>query len=137
MGVFNTKKVDEKLIREYYERNERKKQDEAWLKSKATIIREALKNTPKSVYGDLVVTISIPNTSKFNTDKLMEYLETKIKPVDEDLFNACTKRVINEDQLSVYIENGQIDLNELQEYAWEESTGTPRVKVSKMEQKND
>lgn len=137
MDVFNTKRVDEHLICEYFERNERKKSDEAWLKSKAPAIRDALKDTPKSVFGDLIVTVSTPNTSKFNPDKLMEYLETKIKPVNEELYNGCTKRVVDEDALATYIESAQIDIDDLKAHAWEESIGTPRITISRRKREDD
>lgn len=137
MDVFNTKRIDENLIREYFERNERKKSDEAWLKSKAPVIKEALKDTPKSMFGDLVVSLSTPNTSKFNNDKLMEYLEEKIKPSNVEVYNMCTKRVVNEYSLAECIERNLIDIDELRDYAWEESVGTPRLTISRRRKNDD
>lgn len=137
MDVFNTKKVDESLIREYFERNERKKSDEAWLKSKAPIIREALKDTPKSMYGDLVVTLSTPNTSKFDNEKIVEFLKEKVKPLNEEIYDICIKHEVDEQGLEDCLEQGLIDLEELKKYAWEESKGTTRLLISKRRTEDD
>lgn len=137
MDVFNTRKVDEELIREYFERNERKKSDEAWLKSKAPIIREALKDTPRSIFGDLVVVLSTPNTSKFNNDKVMEFLEERVKPLNEEIYELCVKDAVDEKGLADCLEQGLLSIEELKEYAWEESTGTTRLSISKRRTKDD
>jgi len=137
MDVFGKTAVDEKLIQEYFERNRRMKADEAWLKEHGKLIKNALKDTPKSVIGNYVVNISVPNTSKFNTDKVLQYIEEKIKPTNGAVYKLCTKIALNEEGFTECVENGLIDLDEVKEYAWEESTGSPRLTISERKVADD
>ena len=132
--VFDT--LDEDLLKEYYERSERKKQDEAWIKKYNGIIKDILIKQGKSneQVGNIVVSVSVPDTSKFDEEKLLEYIvslynEQKIS--DEDYFK-CLKTSINEQAIMELVENGVIDLEELKEKAWVQSTGTPRLNVKKL-----
>lgn len=132
--VFDT--LDEDLLKEYYERSERKKQDEAWIKKYNGIIKDILIKQGKSneQVGNIVVSVSVPDTSKFDEEKLLEYIvslynEQKIS--DED-YLKCLKTSINEQAVMELVENGVIDLEELKEKAWVQSTGTPRLNVKKL-----
>ena len=132
--VFDT--LDEDLLKEYYERSERKKQDEAWIKKYNGIIKDILIKQGKSneQVGNIVVSVSVPDTSKFDEEKLLEYIvslynEQKIS--DED-YLKCLKTSINEQAIMELVENGVIDLEELKEKAWVQSTGTPRLNVKKL-----
>ena len=129
MDVFKTQTISESLIREYFERNERKKEDEKWLKEYGEIIKEALKDTPKSLIGDFVVSIQVPNTSKFNTDKVLEYLKNSNIP--RHVYERCVKLALDEEQFAACVEENLIDINKIREAAWEESTGTPRLTIKK------
>lgn len=128
MDVFIKQLVDEKLIEEYFLRNERKKQDEAWLKQYGSIIKEALENKPKSVIGKYVVTISIPDNSKFNEDKVISFLKEN---APANIFERCTKPALNEEELMACINEGLIDVEQLKNAAWEEIKGTPRLTITK------
>lgn len=132
--VFDT--LDEDLLKEYYERSKRKKQDEAWVKKYSGIIKDILIKQGKSneQVGNIVVSVSVPDTSKFDEEKLLEYIvslynEQKIS--DED-YLKCLKTSINEQAIMELVENGVIDLEELKEKAWVQSTGTPRLNVKKL-----
>lgn len=132
--VFDT--LDEDLLKEYYERSKRKKQDGAWIKKYSGIIKDILIKQGKSneQVGNIVVSVSVPDTSKFDEEKLLEYIvslynEQKIS--DED-YLKCLKTSINEQAIMELVENGVIDLEELKEKAWVQSTGTPRLNVKKL-----
>jgi hypothetical protein len=128
MGVFTKQTVDEELIAEYFERNERKKQDEAWLKRYSPVIKEALENKPKSAIGEYIVTIFVPDNSKFNEDKVISYLKEN---APANVFERCIKPVLDEEGLTACIEEGLIDIEQLKNAAWEEIKGTPRLTISK------
>ena len=121
MGFINkTKQVDQELIEEYFRRNERKKEDEKWLKEHRKLIVEELKKQNKDIvdYGNIRVSVIVPNTSNFDKKKVMEFVEMK------GIKSEVTKEELDEDRLVLLIEQGVIDVEELKEYAWVESTGT-------------
>lgn len=122
--------LDENLLKEYYERNERKKKDEAWLKKYSQIIKAAMEKQGKSktVVGNIKVSISVPDTSHFDMDKVLEYLQNGNVP--SAVFERVTKTVVDEDALTAAVEEGIINLEELKAHAWVESHGTPRLTVS-------
>jgi len=130
MDVFTKQKVDETLIKEYFTRNERKKEDGKWLKSNGNAIKKALANTPKSLIGDYAVTISVPDTGKFIEDKVIEYL-IKNHP---GILENCMKTILDEEKLTGYIESGTVDIRNLKEYAWENAKGSPRLLIAKREE---
>jgi hypothetical protein len=133
MSVFVKQKLDEALISEYFIRNERKKEDEKWLKSNGTVIKNALADTPKSMIGEYVVTISVPDKSNFNEDKVLDYLQRS----HPDIFNGCTITVLDEEALSGYIETGIVDITALKEFAWEDAKGSPRLLITKRKEQEN
>lgn len=127
--MFNPyEETDENLVREYFERNERKKDDEKWLKEhKPTIIRTMNDlGKSKSDFGDMRVSVTIPDNSKFDDDKVLEFL------VNHDLDEIATKRVVDEEALAQLIEDETVDLEELKDSAWVESQGTPRLSIKRL-----
>lgn len=121
------------IIAEYYERNERKKSDEEWLKAfkpNVLAIMEKL-GKKKSDFGDVRVSIVVPDASKFNEDRVLAYLTTK------GLVSQAIKSVLDEEKLMGIIETGLVDLDELRAAAWEEKSGTPRLTVGKVKKKDD
>lgn len=130
MGFINkTKQVDQELIEEYFRRNERKKEDEKWLKEHRKLIVEELKKQNKDIvdYGNIRVSVIVPNTSNFDKKKVMEFVEMR------GIKSEVTKEELDEDRLVLLIEQGVIDVEELKEYAWVESTGTPRVIIKELD----
>jgi hypothetical protein len=137
MSVFGKPKVDEDMINEYFARNQRKKQDEAWLKQYGRLIKEALSDTPKSVIGNYVVTVTVPDNSKFNEEKLMSYLTEKVLPVNGAAFKISTKLAIDEEGFTECVEKGLINMDEVKEFAWEEIKGSPRLTITERKASSD
>ena len=122
-AINNTSEVNQELIEEYFKRNERRKEDEKWLKEYRKLIVNELEKLGRDVvdFGNIRVSVTIPDTSKFDKEKVLEFAEKngfKDKVIKEEL---------DEDKLVQLIESGEVDLEELKEYAWVESTGSPRV----------
>lgn len=128
--------LDAKLIKEYEERNTRKKEDEAWLKKNSPLIKNAMDKLGKSKaeVNGISISVSVPDASSFDMDKVLEYLKDNLEPLD---FNTCTKLVVSEDDLTILIEKGVINLDDLKEYAWVTKQGTPRLIVSKIKPKKE
>jgi hypothetical protein len=127
-NAFETTNVDEAaLVKEYFERNERKKEDEKWLEKNKTKLKAILARNErdKMDFGDVRVSVVVPDTSKFDIEKMFDYF------VSEGLIDAVTKQVIDEGKVAALIEEGKVDVDALKEAAWVESTGTPRLTVSK------
>jgi hypothetical protein len=120
--------VDESLIKEYFERNKRKKEDEEWIKKhKSIVIKELQKlNKDKADFGDYRVSYSVPDKSHFDEGKILEFA------LQKGIFELITKPVLDEDALDRMIEQGLIDLEELKSHAWVEEKGTPRLSVKKV-----
>lgn len=120
--------INQELIEEYFRRNERKKEDEKWLKENRKLIINELKKLEKDVvdYGNIRVLMTIPNTSKFDKEKVLEFAEKK------GFKDKVIKEELDEDKLVQLIEEGLIDIEELKEYAWIESTGSPRVTLKEL-----
>lgn len=121
--------VNEELIREYHMRNERKKEDEKWLQKHRNLIINELKKLNKDVidYGNLRVSIITPKTSKFDKAKVLEFAEIK------GIKSKVVKEELDEDKLTELVEKGEISLDELKEYAWVESIGSPRMIIKELE----
>lgn len=126
---FTAKSNDYGLIKEYFERSKRMKEDKKWLQDNKDKVLQAMQGRDKADFDGIRVTVSIPNTSKFDLDKIYNYLNS----YSPALLKECTKQVIDEDKLSQLIENGAIDLTELQEVAWVESVGTPRITLKQVD----
>lgn len=127
-AINNTSEVNQELIEEYFKRNERRKEDEKWLKEHRKLIVNELKKLGRDVvdFGNIRVSVTIPDTSKFDKEKVLEFAEKngfKDKVIKEEL---------DEDKLVQLIESGEVDLEELKEYAWVESTGSPRVTLKEL-----
>lgn len=124
----NPSVVDQKLIEEYFLRSERKKDDESWIKEHRVKIIEELNKlgVNKKDYGSFRVKMSVPDTSKFDEEKILNFLESK------DLKHRAIKEVLDEEKLSQLIDNDIINLKELQEVAWIESKGSPRISVERL-----
>jgi len=127
-AINNTSEVNQELIEEYFKRNERRKEDEKWLKEYRKLIVNELEKLGRDVvdFGNIRVSVTIPDTSKFDKEKVLEFAEKngfKDKVIKEEL---------DEDKLVQLIESGEVDLEELKEYAWVESTGSPRVTLKEL-----
>lgn len=122
------KTVDEALVREYFERNERKKEDDKWLKANKNVVLTGLQELgkQKADFGDLRVSYTEPDNSKFDMEKVMDY----ILQFHPDL--GLTKLSVDEEKLTVAIDEGKIDIESLKDYAWEQSKGTPRLTIAKV-----
>lgn len=120
--------INQEIIEEYFRRNERKKEDEKWLKEYRNIIINELNRLGKDIvdFGNIRVTMTIPNTSKFDSEKVLEFLEKK------GLKQRAVKEELDEDKLMQLINEGLVDIDELKEYAWVESFGSPRVTLKEM-----
>lgn len=128
-AINNTSEVNQELIEEYFKRNERRKEDEKWLKEHRKLIVNELQELGRDVvdFGNIRVSVTIPDTSKFDKEKVLEFAEKngfKDKVIREEL---------DEDKLVQLIESGEVDLEELKEYAWIESTGSPRVILKELD----
>lgn len=123
---FEQTELSEDIVSEYYFRSERKKEDERWLKNNRKYIVEGLKSlgVDKKQVADYQVILTNVDKSGFNMDKVLEFLQTKG-------LTKYLKFVVDENKLTEGIENGEIDVNELTEYAWEEKR-TPRLTVKKV-----
>lgn len=126
-------KEQQSLVKEYFERNERKKDDDKWLKKNKGSVLGILEKMGKEKhdFGEVRASYTTPDTSKFDNDKIMEFL------VEKGMDEMGTKRVVDEDAIANLIEQGLIDLDELKEYAWVESKGTPRLTVKKAKKSDD
>lgn len=122
--------VDETLIQEYFERNERKKQDDKWLKdNKSAVYNGLLKlKKEKADFGDYRASYTVPDTSKFDEEKVLEFA------LGHGIHEMVTKQVLDEDALMVMIEQGLIDFEQLKEFAWVEAKGSPRVTIKKVKE---
>ncbi len=123
--------VDNQLINEYFVRNSRKSEDEKWLKENRLAIVEAFSeaNINKKDFNDIRVSISVPNESKFDPDKLCTYLQTKFT------FNEFLTMVQfkpNEEKVVELINEGRIDLDDVKTHCWIEKMGSPRLTVKKL-----
>jgi hypothetical protein len=129
-NVFDDTELDEALIKEYYERNERKKADEAWLKKNGSLVKGIMAKQEKSKegIGDYVVSVNIPDTSHFDNNKLLDYL-LKEYPNLKDLY---LKFAVDEEAVMGLIEDGTVDVEELKANAWVSSTGAPRLTINKI-----
>lgn len=112
------------FVKEFYARNERKKDDEKWLKENKAKIREILGSSPAKDFEGIRVKISVPNVGKFNLEKVKQFL------IDHNLQEEGCKIVADEDKVEALIGDGSIVLDELKEYAWEDAEGTPRILVT-------
>lgn len=121
--------VNQDFIAEYLKRNERKKEDEKWIKENRKLVIEELKKLEKDVvdYGNIRVSMTIPDTSKFNKEKVLEFADTK------GIRDRVIKEELDEDKLMTLIDEGLINVEELQEYAWVEFTGSPRITVKELD----
>lgn len=127
-GYIAPLEINKEIIEEYFRRNERKKEDEKWLKEYRNIIINELNRLGKDIvdFGNIRVTMTIPNTSKFDSEKVLEFLEKK------GLKQRVVKEELDEDKLMQLIDEGLVDIDELKEYAWVESFGSPRVTLKEM-----
>jgi hypothetical protein len=130
-SVFGKITVSQSLIDEFYERNTRKAADDKWLKANKPAILNAMNELgkTKSDFGDIRITVSTPDESRFDMEKIVEFLAND---VPEGIFHQCTKVVVDEAALMDAIEHGKIDLGTLKQFAWIERTGTPRISVKKL-----
>lgn len=127
-AINNTSEVNQELIEEYFKRNERRKEDEKWLKEHRKLIVNELKELGRDVvdFGNIRVSVTIPDTSKFDKEKVLEFAEKN------GFKDRVIKEELDEDKLVQLIESGEVDLEELKEYAWVESTGSPRVTLKEL-----
>ena len=121
--------IGEDLVREYAMRNKRKKEDEAWLKKNGGHIKDIMIRAEKDKkdVGAYRIAVSIPDESKFDEDKVLVYLSNRLS---EDELGLATKVALDEEGLENLIENGVVDLEDLKAYAWVESKGSPRLRIT-------
>lgn len=122
MNLFKSTKLDLSLVDEYFAKNEQKKQVESWLKKNKPAIMAAMGGAPKDEVGDYVVTVSTPNESKFDEDKLVDYLSS-------NGFTEALTHKVDEEALATCIAEGKIDIEDLKKAAWIEKKGTPRLSI--------
>lgn len=124
--------VDEAVIQEYYERNERKKEDDKWLKAYKPVVAKALAdlNKDKADFGEFRASSTVPDNSKFDEDKLIGYIALHHPDVYEEVTEL--KAVLNEEKLELAVEEGLLDIEKLKSVAWIEKKGTPRINVKKV-----
>lgn len=124
--------IEEELLRQYDEINDRKKKDEKWLKENGKYVKEIMERAGKDKkdVGNYRVSVVVPDTSKFDEDKLLEVL-TNI--LDEDALDKVTTRKINETVLTEMVEAGEVDIDTLKAFAWVESKGSPRLTIKRIE----
>jgi hypothetical protein len=129
----DTGDLDKDIINEFYERSERKREDEAWLNKHKPLIKDAMFKLGKNIsaVGDKRVVITEVDSSKFDLDKVLAYLQMYV--TEPEVMYECTKVVVNEDGLEKAIEAGLINLDDLKHYAWVSSKGTSRVTIKKNE----
>ncbi|ATO48633.1 hypothetical protein P4V86_03755 [Brevibacillus laterosporus] len=123
--------VGEETLQEYHFRNERKKQDEKWLKVNKGLILKGLQELGKrkADWGGFRASYSTPDKSNFDMEKVKEFLEANLPyKVVESIIEV--RKVVNEGVLSEYIERGEIDLEALKAHAWIEKYDAPRLIVS-------
>ena len=124
----NENTIDKSLIEEYYSRNERKKEDDKWLKDMKPVIFNGMKQLGKSNadFGEVRVSYSIPDQSHFDEEKVLAFAQ------ERGLFEMVTKPTLDEEALMTMIEQGLIDFDELKSFAWIEKFGTERIMVKKV-----
>lgn len=115
------------LVQEYYRRNELKKTNEKWLKDNREKILEVMRKIgkDKADIGDYRVSITIPDTSGFDKEKVLQFLEKR------GLLDETTDRVPNEEKIQEAIAQGLFTLEDLKEAAWVTATGSPRINIIK------
>jgi hypothetical protein len=120
--------LEKELIEEYFTVSERKKKDEKWLKENGVKIKEIMISMEKTKedIGSYRVEVTVPNTSKFDEEKVLEYLKEF-----PEVYAYSTKISLDEEKLEEVIEKGDIDLEEIKKRAWIEQTGSPRLVVKK------
>lgn len=123
--------IAEELVQQYFEINERKKQDEKWLKDNGTAIKDAMVKlgNDKKDFGQYRVAVSIPDTSKFDEDKVIDCLAEIL--TDED-FEKVTTFKLNEEVFEQFVNEGKINLDSIKLHAWVESKGAPRLTITKV-----
>ena len=127
--INETIEVNQDLIEEYFRRNNRKKEDDKWLKKHRELIIAELNKLGKDIvdYGNIRVSITVPNTSKFDKEKVLEFADIK------GIRAKVIKEELDEDKLMQLIENGEVSVEELKEYAWIESKGSPRITLKELD----
>lgn len=127
--INETPEVNQDLINEYFKRNKRKKEDDKWLKKHRELIIAELNKIGKDKvdYGNIRVSMTVPNTSKFNKEKVLEFADIK------GIRDKVIKEELDEDKLMQLIENEEVSVEELKEYAWIESKGSPRITLKELD----
>lgn len=117
------------LIEEYFERNQRKKGDEDWLKAFRPQVINIMDRLGKSRYdfGNYRVSVTVPKSTNFNEEKVLKYLESV------GLLDRATKVVLDEEKFMGLVAEGLIDIEKLKETAWEEKFGSPRLTINRLE----
>jgi len=111
------------ILEQYNYRNKRVKEDQNWLKEHKPYIVSILQRMgkPKTDIGNFRVQVSVSDNSKFDMDKVAEYLESK------GFLKEFGKLIVDEEKLVGAIDSGVINLDELKEHAWLQSPGIERL----------
>jgi hypothetical protein len=122
------------LIERYHALNETKKSLEKDLDSLKNEIKSSYSSATKQVLYGYKVEVTYPDTSKFDNDKVIDFLQNclRVGMIDKDDFDTSTTLALNEEGLTDLINSGKIVFDALKDYAWVESKGSARLTVTKL-----
>ncbi|SNS23708.1 hypothetical protein SAMN05446037_1006157 [Anaerovirgula multivorans] len=126
-------KENTELVKEYFRRNQIKKEQEAWLKKSKTKVLELMGDRAKADFDEVRVSVATVDKSNFDLDLVYDY----IKELSPALLPKCTKKVIDEELLVGLIEAEEIDLDELKKAAWVAKTPETRLTLKELDVDND
>lgn len=117
--------ITEDFIAEYYARKEALDREKKALDEINNYIKKSLLSSGlnKAKFGNVVVSITTPNTSKFDMDKVLEFMYDRYP----DFVDNVTKRVVDDSKLEELVLSGKVDKDALVDFAFVESKGTPRA----------
>lgn len=124
--------MTEDLLHDYFENNEKKKELTKYLKTQNEKIKAAMVDLGKDKYdtNGYRVSISTPDKSEFDKEKLLNYLLDNYK----QFIAVFTKPELDEEGLATLIDMGEVDLEELKKVAWVDKKGSPTLRISKNEE---
>lgn len=119
-----TRLEDAAVVKEYFERNERRKQDENWLKKHKPVIESLMSGKEKADFEEFRVHLITTDASNFDMEKVEQFL---LEQKHENLF----KRVVDLTLLENAVLEGVVNQDELKKAAWIERVGTPRLTIKR------
>ncbi len=114
-SVFDQTELSEKLVSDYYETNELKKQAEKQLKEWKVVIINALEKlgTNAKNIGKFQVLKQIKDTSKLDEKLLLELLLLKSK--EDETFKKGIKQTVDEEGVKQLISDGFLSMDEVKQ----------------------